>query len=459
VSAPTPTPLLAALALPFDAVELEAAARAAIDLNLDFDAVFRFNSDLLDLLARLGASLDLDLDIDVDIDGEEIAAAFADLINGIAYDINGAILAANRAVDLGAALVVEIATAAAVAGADGVDAVAGALVSLLAALTPEGGVAADLSAAVGVAIGDIADLIGTGILGAGAAVAWKATLDDLLVDLLATGGIALTNGVAGSLIGLLGGTADLPDIDGEDVVLAVGNLVEHFTDGISGALLTTAGAVELGVSVIGDLAQALADAGADISAGLSGGLDLSLPNLPNIDLAASVRALINQFAVALGIEIDVDVDVDGDVEGEGDEGVQRLASFTADVTDAEEDPTPVDDGIEPSDGEELPPADDTTDGADDEHLGDENLGEEDLGEENLGDEDLGDEDLGDEDLGNEDLDEAGELPDGDDTEDVADDTADESADESDGGDEDAGDGADGGTGGDTGDTGGDPSTD
>lgn len=61
VSAPTPTPLLAALTLPFDAAQLQAAAAAVIDL--DFDGVFRFNSDLVDLLARLGASLRVDVDI------------------------------------------------------------------------------------------------------------------------------------------------------------------------------------------------------------------------------------------------------------------------------------------------------------------------------------------------------------------------------------------------------------
>jgi hypothetical protein len=506
VSAPTPTPLLAALALPFDAVELEAAARAALDLDLDFDAVFRFNSDLVDLLARLGASLRLDLD--VDLDAEAIATAFADLINGIAYDVNGAITAANAAVDLGAALVAEIATAAAVAGADGVDAVAGALVSLLAALTPEGGVAADLSAAIDVAIGDIADLIGTGILGAGAAVVWKATLDDLLVDLLATGGIALTNGVAGSLIDLLGGTATLPDIDGGDVVLALGDLAELFADGINGGLLTAGGAVELGVTVIGDLARALAEAGvgvraditgallgalgapeavvdlvADISVGIDagirglgeaiawkfalddvlvdvgvaggvslvngltaalfGGIGLPVPELPDVDFAASVRALIDHFAVALGIDIDVEGDLEGDVEGDVDvdvdvdvdadeeveggadegllsDGFEAQRAGVLDETDSA--PTSVDEEQLPSDvGEDdLPPADGTTDDS-----GDQVLDEV------------------------EDLDEAEELSDTDDTGDVADETGEESED----GDEGAGDGADAGNEG--GDTGGD----
>lgn len=394
VSAPTPTPLLAALALPFDAVELEAAARAAIDIDLD--AVVRFNSDLVDLLARLGARLR----VDVDIDAEEIAASFAELINAIAFDVDAGIGAINGAVDLGAALVSEIATAAAIAGADGVDAIAGALVSLLAAITPEGGVAADLSAAIGAAIGDIGDLIATGFIGAGAAVTWKATLDDLLVDLVATGGIALTNGVAGSLVALLTGSADLPDlpdIDGEDVVLALGNLAELFADGINGGLLTASGAVELGVGVIADLATALAEAGvgvraditaallgafdapdavvdlvADITSGIDagirglgqavawkfilddvlvdvgvaggvslingittalfGGLGLALPDLPDVDFAASVRALINHFAVALGIELDLDVDAGVGVgEDDDDEDVNAGVDVDLDV--------------------------------------------------------------------------------------------------------------------------------
>lgn len=152
------------------------------------------------------------------------------------------------------------------------DAVTGALVSLLAAITPEGDVAADLSAAIGAAIGDIGDLISTGFIGAGAAVTWKATLDDLLVDLVATGGIALTNGVTGSLVALLGGTADLPDIDGGDVVLALGELAELFADGINGGLLTAGDAVELGVTVIGDLARALAEAGVGLRADITGAL-------------------------------------------------------------------------------------------------------------------------------------------------------------------------------------------
>lgn len=382
VSAPTPTPLLAALALPFDPAQLEAAARAAIDIDLD--GVFRFNSDLVDLLARLGASLR----VDVDIDAEEIAASFAELINAIALDIDGGIAAVNGVVNLGAALVSEIATAAALAGVDGVDAIAGALVSLLAAITPEGGVAGDLSAAIGLAIGDIGDLIASGFIGAGSAVTWKATLDDLLVDLVAAGGIALTNGVAGSLAALLTGSAELPnlpDIDGEDVVLALGNLAELFADGINGGLLTAGGAVELGVSVIGDLARALAEAGvgvraditaallgafdapeavvdlvADISSGIDAGIrgfgeavawkfllddvlvdvgvaggvslvngltaalfgaaGLPIPDLPDVDFAASVRALINHFAVALGIDLDLDVDAGVDVDLGNEEG-------------------------------------------------------------------------------------------------------------------------------------------
>ncbi|WP_307789288.1 hypothetical protein [Mycolicibacterium baixiangningiae] len=497
VSAPTPTPLLAALALPFDAVELEAAARAAIDL--DFDAVFRFNSDLVDLMARLGASLRLD--VDVDLDAEAITAAFADLINALAFDVNGAITAANGAFDLGAALVVEIATAAALAGADGVDAIAGALVSLLAALTPEGGVAADLSAAIGLAIGDIGDLIGTGIVGAGAAVAWKATLDDLLVDLVATGGIALTNGVAGSLVALLGGTADLPDIGGEDVVLALGNLVELFADGINGGLLTAGGAVELGVSVIADLARALAEAGVgvraditgallgvlgapealvelvgDISVGIDGGIrgvgeaiawkftlddvlvdvgvaggvslvngltaalfggaGLPVPDLPDVDFAASVRALVNHFAVALGIDLDLEVDagvdIEEEIEGEGDADIfsagadTQRTGVTNEETNSEGDLTPVGE-LEPSE-----------DGDDDQLPGNDTTGDSD-----------------DQDLGDEDLDEVEQLPEDDDTGDVADETGDE-ADEAEDTDDtgDAGDpGA--GTGGDTGETGGD----
>ncbi|WP_232375257.1 ICP22 family protein [Mycolicibacterium baixiangningiae] len=503
VSAPTPTPLLAALALPFDAVELEAAARAAIDL--DFDAVFRFNSDLVDLMARLGASLRLD--VDVDLDAEAITAAFADLINALAFDVNGAITAANGAFDLGAALVVEIATAAALAGADGVDAIAGALVSLLAALTPEGGVAADLSAAIGLAIGDIGDLIGTGIVGAGAAVAWKATLDDLLVDLVATGGIALTNGVAGSLVALLGGTADLPDIGGEDVVLALGNLVELFADGINGGLLTAGGAVELGVSVIADLARALAEAGVgvraditgallgvlgapealvelvgDISVGIDGGIrgvgeaiawkftlddvlvdvgvaggvslvngltaalfggaGLPVPDLPDVDFAASVRALVNHFAVALGIDLDLEVDagvgIEEEIEGEGDADIfsagadTQRTGVTNEETDSEGDLTPIG---------ELDPSED---GDDDQLPGNDTTG-----------------DSGDQDLGDEDLDEVEQLPEDDGTGDVVDETGDEAdeADEAEDTDDtgDAGDpGAD--TGGDTGETGGDTAT-
>ncbi|WP_286149449.1 hypothetical protein [Mycobacterium sp. IS-1496] len=429
VSAPTPTPLLAALALPFDPLELEAAARTVIDF--DFDGVFRFNSEFVNLLARLGASLRVDLDLD--LDAEEIAASFAELINAIAYDVNGAIGAVNGAVDLGAALVSEIALAAATAAVDGVDAVTGALVSLLAAITPEGDVAADLSAAIGVAIENIGDLISTGFLGAGAAVTWKATLDDLLVDLVATGGIALTNGVAGSLVALLGGTPDLPDIDGDDVVLALGELAELFADGINGGLLTAGEAVELGVTVIGDLATALAEAGvglraditgallgalgapeavvdlvADLSVGIDagirglgeaiawkftlddvlvdvgvaggvslvngltaalfGGVGLPVPDLPDVDFAASVRALVNHFAVALGIELDLEGDVDVEVPPNEDEGGVELLSdgFDAQRVGLIDDGTdsgslPADDEQEPADeGDDgLPPADDS----------------------------------------------------------------------------------------------------
>uniref|UniRef100_A0A5Q5CFY5 Uncharacterized protein n=1 Tax=Mycobacterium sp. (strain JLS) TaxID=164757 RepID=A0A5Q5CFY5_MYCSJ len=528
VSAPTPTPLLAALTLPFDAAQLQAAAAAVIDL--DFDGVFRFNSDLVDLLARLGASLRVD--VDIDLDAEELAAAFADLINAIAIGIDGGIEAANDVVDLGAALVSEIALAAAGLGVDLVDAFTGALVSLLASITPEGGVGADLSAAIGGAIEGIGELISTGFIGAGSAVAWKATLDDVLFDLVATGGIALTNGVAGSLLAALGIDADLdlPDIDGEDVAVSLGALIEHFTDGINGALLTGGGAVELGVDLINGLVEAAAEGGvdirgaitgvllsslaalvpvgspgapfaeavvefvgdisADIDAGirgmgeaiawkftlddllvdvgvaggvslvnglttaLFGGIGLPLPELPEVDFAASVRALINHFAVALGLEIDLEaggeVEVDPNEEIDPNEEVELLGgeegdselvpdgfkTLRVDLTGEETDPD-----AEQTPLNEQKPADDA---------GDQGLGGDDLGEEELGEEDLGEEDLDEE-----------ELP----GDDVSGDVTEETAEESEDGGEEAGEAGDAGdAGGETGgDTGGEtanaPSTD
>lgn len=412
-------------------------------------------------------------------------------------------------VDLGAALVSEIALAAAGVGVDLVDAFTGALVSLLAAITPEGGVGAGLSAAIGGAIEGIGELISTGFIGAGSAVAWKTTLDDVLVDLVATGGIALTNGVAGSLLAALGIVADLdlPDIDGEDVAVSLGALIEHFTDGINGALLTGGGAVELGVDLINGLVEAAAEGGVgirgaitgallsslaalvpigspgapfaeavvefvgdisgDIDAGirgmgeaiawkftlddllvdvgvaggvslvnglttaLFGGIGLPLPELPEVDFAASARVLINHFAVALGIEIDLEaggeVEVDPNEEEvdpneevellgaeEGDPELELLSDgfetqrvgLTGEETDPDAEQTPLD---------EQEPADDA-----------------------------GEDDLGEEELSEEELDEVVELPGDDISGDVTEETTEESEDG-----EDAGE-AGGETGGDTG---------
>ncbi|MGG6548359.1 UNVERIFIED_CONTAM: hypothetical protein NY100_23415, partial [Prevotella sp. 15_C9] len=89
------------------------------------------------------------------------------------------------------------------------------------------------------------------------------------------------------------------------------------------------------------------------------------------DFAASVRALVNHFAVALGIDldlevdadVDVDVDVEPDEELQGDAEVELLSDgFEAQravVLDEETDSdfTPVDDEQEPSEGgeDDLPP--------------------------------------------------------------------------------------------------------
>lgn len=492
VSAPTPTPLLAALTLPIPQAQVDGVVDAAARLGLDLDADLLLSGDVVAMLADIGAALrlwfDLDVDLDIDVDVEAISAAFAALINDIALGIDGGAALVNGVVDLGAGLVSEIALAASAAGVEVVDAITGALLSTLAALAPEGGVGAELFASIGGAINGIGELFATGFLGAGEAVAWKATLDDVLVDLLATGTIALTNGLAGGLIAALGVDADLPDlpdIDGEDVVLALGALIEHFTDGINGALLTGGGAVELGVELIADLARAVAETGVDIrgaitgaflgsldvlapdapfadavaelvgdisvgldagirglgeavawkftlddvlvdvavaggvslvnglTTGLFGGIGLPLPELPEVDFAASVRALINHFAVALGIELDLEGDVDVEVppnEDEGDGQVELLSDgFDVQRSGLVDDGTdsgslPADEELEPAEGgdDDLPPADEATGDAGD-----------------SGDPDPeGTEDLGD----------AEQLPEDDDTGEVSEDSGEESED-------------------------------
>ncbi|MGE2713617.1 hypothetical protein ACQI4L_06150 [Mycolicibacterium litorale] len=288
-SAPTPTPLLAALTLPFTPGQVEGAVAAAALIGIDLDAELILRGDVVALLARIGASLRLD----IDLDAEEISAAFAALINDIAAGIDGGIAAANGVVDLGAALVAEIALAASEAGVAVVDAITGALLSTLAALTPDGEVAADLSAAIGGAIEGIGELFATGFVGAGAAVAWKATLDDVLVDLVATGGIALTNGLAGGLLAALGVDADLPDIDGGDVAAALAAVINHFATGIDGGLLTFNGAVDIGAAVVADIALAAAAAGVDVQAAITGAFLATLEALaPEGSIGAPLAAVI-----------------------------------------------------------------------------------------------------------------------------------------------------------------------
>lgn len=446
VSAPTPTPLLAALTLPSPQAQIAGALDTAARIGIDLDADLILRGGVPGLLARLGAALRLD----VDIDTEQIGAAFAALINDIAAGIDGGIDAANGVVDLGAALVSQLALAASAAGVDVVDAITGALLSTLAALTPEGGIGVQLAASIEGAITGIGELFARGITGAGAAVAWKATLDDVLVDLAATGGIALTNGIAGGLLAALGVTPELPDIDGGDVAEALGALITHYADGINGALLNGQEAIELGVSVINGLVSGVAETGVDIrgaitgallsslaalvpagspfadavvelvgdvsagidagirgvgdaiewkfmlddvladvfvtggvslvngiTTGLFGGLGLPLPELPAVDFAASVRALIDHFAVALGVRIDVGAGAGagGGVEGGGEGGAgvdggemlsrkadKRVAAVTDDV-DPNRDATPADDEQAPSDGAAIEVTDEQ-DGAD-----------------------------------------------------------------------------------------------
>lgn len=377
---------------------LGAGAAVAWKVTLDDVLVDLFATGGIALVNGLAGGLLGALDIQPvglpDIDGADVAAALAAVIDHFAVGIDGALLTWNGAVDVGAAVVADIALTAAAVGASVPTAIAGAFLATLETLVPEGSFAAPFAELLADTVGGVTTLINTGILGAGEAIAWKATLDDVLADLVATAGVALTNGVALGLVDLIGGPVpDLPDIDGGDVAVAVGNLFEHFTDGISGGLLTFDDSVDLGVALVANFARAIADGGVELNAALAGGflgaldllvpggelpdavgdavagftgvidagieglaeavawkanldevlvdlvaaggielvaglagglfgsIGLPLPDLPDVDFAASVRALINHFAVGLGLDLDLDVGVEVDAEVDVDAGV------------------------------------------------------------------------------------------------------------------------------------------
>lgn len=310
VSAPTPTPLT----LPFDAAQLQVAAAAVI--NLDSDGVFRFNSDLVDLLPRLGASMRFD--VDIDLDAEELAAAFANLINAITIRIDGGIDAANDCGRPGCRTGLRDLAAAGV-GVDLVDAFTGALVSLLPSITPEGGVGADLSAAIGGAIEGIGDLISTGFIGAGSAVAWKATLDDVLFDLVATGGIALTNAWQGACSPHWASmpTSTCPKSTAKNRRRRCRRIPRSADRTLhrrhQRGTAARRSAVELGVELINGLAEAAAEGGVDIRGAITGALLSSLAALvpvgsPGAPFAEAVVEFVD----------DISADIDAGIRGIGE---------------------------------------------------------------------------------------------------------------------------------------------
>lgn len=163
------------------------------------------------------------------------AAALAAVINHVALGLDTGLLDWADVVNLGADVVGAVAQLpAALGGSLNAELTA----TVLAGLDAQVPVIGPLPTGIADAVTSLSGALDTAIALPGQAVAWKAGLDGVLADLVATGGAALTNDVAADLMGAVGAVpVGLPDIGDAEVNASVTAVVDHVTVGLAGVFL------------------------------------------------------------------------------------------------------------------------------------------------------------------------------------------------------------------------------
>lgn len=232
-----------------------------------------------------------------------LAIALGALVNFAAVGADGGLLAWDNIVNLGADVVAGIALTPAALGVALSTGLSTAVLNLLGLLGPLAGpITTPLLDGVATVVGDVSAFLNIGIGGLGDAVAWKAQLDAVLADLVATGGAALVNGLTGGLLGLIGVVpAGLPDIDFADAAAALGAVINHVAVGVDGLLVGWDTAVNLGADIVGTIAQTVSATGAAITGTITNAVLNGIAALANLTgpIAAPVFTAVSNLVTGV----------------------------------------------------------------------------------------------------------------------------------------------------------------
>lgn len=200
-----------------------------------------------------------------------LATMIGALLNFAAVGADGALLTWDNVVNLGADVVANIALAPAALGVALSTGLSTAIENIVAMLAPLGGpIATPVFDGLATLVDDVSAFVNVGIGGLGEAVAWKAQLDAVLADLVATGGAALVNGLTTGVLGLVGLVpGGLPEIDFTDAAAALGAVINHVGAGLDALMLGWDTAVNLGADIVGTLALTVSATGTAITGAIT----------------------------------------------------------------------------------------------------------------------------------------------------------------------------------------------
>lgn len=232
-----------------------------------------------------------------------IATALGALVNFAAVGADGALLTWDNVVNLGADVVANIALAPAALGVALSTGANLAIQNLLGLLAPLAGpITTPLIDGIATVAGDASAFFNVVVGGLGDAVAWKAQLDAVLADLVATGGVALVNGLTTGLLGLIGVVpGGLPDIDVTDAAGALGAVVNHVAVGLDSLLTGWDTAVNLGADIVATIGLTVSGIGTAVTGAVTSAVLNGIAALADIagPLAAPVFTAITNVVTGV----------------------------------------------------------------------------------------------------------------------------------------------------------------